>query len=166
LVTGKQNFKFTVLRNAADSPDFNSSEQLQASLRAASTSFTANNANSDFELQKLSGSQVSGFYATLTDPNYEGILELGPDDYPILTPGIFSVGELQVFFTLFSQTADTPARLLALEMFSGTRFEADASSRVRNENSVPVIIDEESFAPLLGDAVEVSPKHESEGHQH
>ena len=150
---------FTLMWNTGNATEFNSMEQLKAGLESTSAPYTADDA--DFEIENLSGSQVTGLYTALQNPDLVGVTELGPDQYRILTPGILAVGELQVFFTMISKEKDSVDRLLAIEMFRGARFEADASSRVDNRISVPVTVEDGPLSP--------SPQpdeHDSDGHSH
>ena len=50
--------------------------------------------------------------------------ELDPDGYHNFTPGLFAVGEFQIFFSMISKEEDSQDRLRALEMFRDARFEA------------------------------------------
>lgn len=132
----------TLMWNAGSIPEFNSPEQLRAAFKAAAGPFTEAGINSDFEIEELSGSEVTGVYSALVNPDLVDVAELAPDQYRILTPGILAVGEFQVFFSMMSKEKDSDNRLRALEMFREARFEADASSRVDTRVNVPVTVHE------------------------
>jgi len=118
---------FTILWNANDNLKFNSVEQLKESLEAGAESFLASAVESSVELENLSGPEVTGFYYSLSRRNLADVSELGPGQYRDYTPGIFAVGNYQVFFTMTSKERDSPDRLRALEMFRRARFQHPAN---------------------------------------
>jgi hypothetical protein len=122
--TGDGELKFTLLWNAKQDPKFNSAEQLKASLEASSGDFLALAVESSLELEPLAGPGVTGFYCSLSRLELAGVSELGPGQYRDFTPGIFAVGDYQVFFTMTSKEENSKDRLRVLEMFRNARFQA------------------------------------------
>jgi hypothetical protein len=115
---------FTILWNANNDAKFNSVEQLRESLETGSEDFLASAVESSLDLEVLSGPEVVGFYCSLSRRELADVSELGPGQYRDYTPGIFAVGDYQVFFTMTSREESSPDRLRALEMFRKARFEA------------------------------------------
>lgn len=125
--TGAGVVTFTILWNANDDLKFNSVEQLKESLEAGAQRFLASAVESSVELESLSGPEVIGFYYSLSRRDLADVLELGPGQYRDYTPGIFAVGNYQVFFTMTSKEKASPDRLRALEMFRRARFQHPAN---------------------------------------
>lgn len=124
--TGAGVVTFTILWNANNDAKFNSIEQLRESLEAGAESFLASAVESSLELESLTGPEVIGFFYSLSRREFADVLELAPGQYRDYTPGIFAVGNYQVFFTMTSREKSSPDRLRALKMFRQARYRGSA----------------------------------------
>ena len=120
--TGDGEVTFSILWNAHDDSNFNSPGQLRASLEGAAEEFLVWAIESSPKLEELSGPEVSGFYFSMTRWEFAESPEPPPGQHRDYTPGIFAVGDYQVFFTMTSREKDSPGRLRILEMFRQARF--------------------------------------------
>ncbi len=78
-------------------------------------------------VEPLSGATPSGYHYTLTDKSSVG-KPAAPDDYPYVTQGMTSAGDLLLAFSFFFRTKGTPEREAALAMLAGARVKTEGTT--------------------------------------
>ena len=77
-------------------------------------------------VESLPGATPRGYHYTLSDKRSVGKPST-PDDYPYITQGMTSAGDLLLAFSFFFRTKDTPEREAVLAMLAGARVKTEAA---------------------------------------